>query len=445
MLHDLSLYYGTPSLPDRAFDVFCSSDSPSCEAMQAPVSTSISYSDPTTRITKRRNDPYKVVIAASSSCMDLRGRAQNTPDRQQVRSRPSDSSLQPTAPPSRTSPQPYSSPLPQTQWSEIPLPYRPRNWTESREEPFPALVPDPSYVWRLRPSTPDTGSRNSQAQPTSRTRRRPQGIRNLLGREDDETRDQPMDVSMLYPQMSPYEDRFSSYSAPDDLEFYHTRSVSQPPTASFTSMPSDFDDLPSLSIPRSPTYPPAGRRRMHSATGVGDAAFADEQEFRLFVEATAGLGPEQTFRNHQPYSSSTSSQRRPRHDSSPQPRQQLPPNSDTVSPLEETPTTMYALQQLASMPQASQEPQRQRLNTSASGLDLWLQPPGATPPTRTSVHDVSPLEELGRLGHLDDDDDELPDYAESQAQAQAHQRAEASRRAQELQRRWQQSGSRRGL
>ena len=38
-------------------------------------------------------------------------------------------------------------------------------------------------------------------------------------------------------------------------------------------------------------------------------------------------------------------------------------------------------------------------------------------------------------------EDELPDYAASQAQAQAAQRVEATRRAQELQRRWQASGS----
>ena len=41
-------------------------------------------------------------------------------------------------------------------------------------------------------------------------------------------------------------------------------------------------------------------------------------------------------------------------------------------------------------------------------------------------------------------DDELPDYATSQAQAQAHLRVEAARRAQELQQRWHLSGSQYG-
>ncbi|KAK0336922.1 hypothetical protein LTR02_007830 [Friedmanniomyces endolithicus] len=88
------------------------------------------------------------------------------------------------------------------------------------------------------------------------------------------------------------------------------------------------------------------------------------------------------------------------------------------------------------MPLASTQHSRQRLQTSASGLDLWLQPPSR------------PMS-AGAVSHSDDEDDdtndemppddELPDYAQSQAQAQAHQRAGAARRAQELQRRWHES------
>ena len=46
------------------------------------------------------------------------------------------------------------------------------------------------------------------------------------------------------------------------------------------------------------------------------------------------------------------------------------------------------------------------------------------------------LEELELEEDEGDYDDELPDYAQSQAEAQAERRAEAARRAQELQQRW---------
>jgi hypothetical protein len=49
------------------------------------------------------------------------------------------------------------------------------------------------------------------------------------------------------------------------------------------------------------------------------------------------------------------------------------------------------------------------------------------------IYNVSPIEPVGGL---DDGEDELPDYAASQAQAQEVQRVAAARRAQELQRKW---------
>ena len=64
------------------------------------------------------------------------------------------------------------------------------------------------------------------------------------------------------------------------------------------------------------------------------------------------------------------------------------------------------------------------IHASDGGLDLWVEPPSA----------VSPIEQ-----DEDENEDELPGYAESQAQAQAVQATEARRRAQELARRWQQA------
>lgn len=116
---------------------------------------------------------------------------------------------------------------------------------------------------------------------------------------------------------------------------------------------------------------------------------------------------------------------------------QSPESERLVSPLQETPTTMRALQQLAQLPhdslgsgqqdaQIAQTPSSTRRANEAAmaGVDLWIEPP--TP--AFDEDDVSPII-----------DDELPDYASSQQQAQAEQRAEATRRAQELQRRWRQS------
>jgi hypothetical protein len=75
-----------------------------------------------------------------------------------------------------------------------------------------------------------------------------------------------------------------------------------------------------------------------------------------------------------------------------------------------------------------------------------LQAPPSQP--RLTQHLSMPhISNLGPLEHWEDVpdvspiEDELPDYAASQAQAQAAQRIEATRRAQELQRRWQESGS----
>lgn len=334
---------------------------------------------------------------------------------------------------------------------------------------------------------------------------------------------------MLYPQLSPYDpNRMSTYSAPEQLEHTFPRSVSQPNSPGFapdwSALPSRTDGPTSpVGIPRSPTYPPAGRRRMRSAAGPGDAAFDDEQDFRLFVEATAGLPPDLGF---SPTQTSQSPLRRAATTQSagPSGRRQ----SEIASPTAETPTTMLALQHLAAIPQANQtyrpqrtpqaippQPQqhhapstaqlrpqatrtasqRDRLAASAAGLDLWLpspispqsqQPYSAHPsiprrPEGSSNHgiaptaatpsyaDVSPLtpaapshaagfhglgldreieRQLEELALEDDGDgygrrdydDELPDYAQSQAEAQAERRAEAARRAQELQERWLRRG-----
>lgn len=269
------------------------------------------------------------------------------------------------------------------------------------------LEADAQLPWRLQTSA----DRTELPTPTVRQRRRHVALRSA-----DMQRD-----ALLCPQLRPHS------VAGDCLP----RSVSQPNTPSFLPhTQQQYLDDPALSTmtPRSPIYPPANRRRVRSATRTGETDFTDE-EFHLFVQATAGLGAEQSYRHCDPPSNTLDvEEARFRAEDMPQPDQSM------LSPEQETPTTTWALQQVAQMPYGTYIPQQQevvasrpsmqRLETSSSGVDLWLQPPSAM---RGDDYDVSPIE------------DELPDYASSQAQAHAEQRIEAARRAQELQRRWRES------
>jgi len=348
-----------------------------------------------------------------------------------------------------------TSPLPQTQWSKIPPANRPQNYSNppEQQEFYPSGT---LHDWRLRPRIPGHALSRADPPQSLRPRRRPNVLEDLPHRQLFDTEEQIVDISLLYPQLSPYDSSASIHSAPDELE-HIPRSISKPNTPSLRLHPLQIKEPdPAHQLPRSPTYPPAGRRRMHSATGVGDAAFADEEEFRLFVQATVGLGPEQAFKVSHGQSSSSSSDGRRSRSGRISLRQLSRPDID-ASPTEMTlsPSTARALQEVAQMPGTSCQslrrvmtsvshhpggthdysrmPTRQRLQTSASGLDLWLEPPSAT--TAGSI--TEPVEDLDNLFQPEDD---LPDYASSQAQAQAAQRIEATRRAQELQRRWHASG-----
>ena len=419
--------------------------------MLAPPPAVVYYSSTTTVSEAGPVDALGVVLCGSTGRMEHRLQKQADKFRQRLQTRQSSPALQQNGSPRNSRPQPTSSPLPQTPWTDISPPYQPRSWAQPDSNLYPARQHQTAYVSSSAPWMQDSldapnDSRTSPTSPSARRRRRSRGVRDLLSRGWESPPEQLMDVTMLYPHISHYGTRLSTYSAPDELEYSNARSISQPRMSSYMPLTYPEDAPSSMGIPRSPTYPPAGRRRMHSATGVGDAAFEDEEEFRLFVEATAGLGPDQAFRHWQSESPSRSS---PRRRGSERPPLNRPVTTgDIVSPLGETPTTMYALQQLAQMPEGSHELGRQRLHTSMSGLDLWSGPPDpTTAPGSTTVSApgrVPNIEPIENFEDFEDLDDELPDYAESQAQAQAHQRAEAARRAQELQQRWQQSGARRG-
>jgi hypothetical protein len=268
---------------------------------------------------------------------------------------------------------------------------------------------------------------------TSRPKRRPRPL-------DQERLCEPSSSAMLYPQMSPY----SQPDNDDDLTHatfdYYPRSVSQPVTPGLVNTGAATHGT---YITGSATHVPVvGGMDGNTAFSASEAAFNDEHEFRLFVEATAGLGPIQSVDDYvfdSDFSRSRPVDIRASH------RAEVRP---AVSPTAETPTTIQALQHLAQMPQStpSSPPERPQLQSFGSNFDNWLQ----APPTHPRLMQQHSMPQMFANAHLNSwqdvpettpIEDELPDYAASQAQAQAAQRIEATRRAQELQRRWQQSGS----
>ncbi|RMX85960.1 hypothetical protein D0869_03431 [Hortaea werneckii] len=349
-------------------------------------------------------------------------------------------------------PSTHSSPLPQAQWSEIPLPFRPKDWVGQTHHNghFHAKESHPHP-----PATSISGQSLSRAPPATavapphKVRRRPGALRDLAQRSITATADgSDRDRTLLHPQRSHHID---DYGTIGDQSRSSPRSISQPNTPSH--LQTRFEEsqpvpTPSLGIPRSPTCPPTGRRRMYSDSGVQDDAFRNESDFRLFVEATAGLEPEQ------PPKSKPASSHYP---SDTFPPLQAPSSQlhDIVSPVAETPTTLHALQGIAQMPKSVSPPRRHRQHETPSldpiAFDLSLH--SAIPPS-SRVRPPTPRSSCSTFGggagdspfsSDEDDDEELPDYAASQAQAQAAQRVEAARRAQELQRRWEEGAKRRGF
>lgn len=333
-------------------------------------------------------------------------------------------------------PPPFTQPLPQAQWASAPA--HPPDLESLRANTPHDRVSDLASLQRTQSVGP--ASRLGTSPPgfsASRQRRKPRPL-------DQERLRQPINPSMLYPQMSPYAAPSDDFSQ-DTFEYY-PRSVSQPVTPGLPEPMTDIDSL-TTTFSRAPTYPSAGNRKSgRRESRIRDSGFDDEHQFRLFVEATAGLGPipsmDDDFSPTIP-SSSRSQGRDPsrRHGSE---------AGAISSPVAETPTTVQALQHLAQMPESTPplQPERSNLQSFGSEFDSWLQAPPShqrlaqrrSNPSMSSQ--ASPEEDWQSVPDVSPIEEELPDYAASQAQAQASHRAEATRRAQELQRRWQQSGSR---
>ncbi|OQO00551.1 hypothetical protein B0A48_13041 [Cryoendolithus antarcticus] len=320
--------------------------------------------------------------------------------------------------------QAWSSPLPQSQWSTIPAAYRPTDWQRPPSQDLRERLERPhstnNSVCGAPATTPAPASlpvRHRSTLSATRPRRRPQPL--------NEVSLAAADLSRLYPQLSPYD----PYDTVADTGTLHPsyRSVSQPST------PFRFDhdlgldtEFVHQDLLRAETYPPGERARVPRVRS--DTSFDSDQEASMFAAAMVGLDSLSPL--------STSSRQHVTHPSV---------TRESVSPIADTPRTRHALQHLASLPEISHvsEAHRQRLQASASGLDLWL--PSDSQTLRSGPH--APLDTVATLeaaiddwrGMADDDmeqEDDLPDYAASQAEAQAHQRVEAARRANELRRRW---------
>ncbi|KAF2212231.1 hypothetical protein CERZMDRAFT_84610 [Cercospora zeae-maydis SCOH1-5] len=307
----------------------------------------------------------------------------------------------------------------QQQQQKLSSEYRPHEWHDGSEGPVSPIVLTP--LPNVRPFRQFQQQIAQPAQPL-RPRGRPERFSGISGRQEDQQRMGPTDPTLLYPQMSPY-DPDSSYDNRDG-RLSAPRAISQPVTPNLrcSCEYGEETDEALNAFSRLSIAPLAPRRRPHTVINTPEAPFTDEEEFRLFVQATAGLGPASPMRGS-PIVTATDEDRRRHTVQSPSDPAQL------ASPLQQTPTTLLALQHMAQMPQqaftlprrpAEQRPAAQPIHASDGGLNLWAEPGRRD----ANGGDVSPVEE------------ELPGYAESQAQAQAVQATEARRRAQELARRW---------
>lgn len=390
--------------------------------------THISPGTPVDMPQKRLGDSIGSSLYTSASCMDLR-RSREDDDRHPWHSHQRNQTAAHQQ--QQGSAQlPYSSPLPQTQWTDVPPVYRPADWVDPDDTSPVATrqsqAVNPMSAWRALSPAPSAPS-NSKGQEKLKKRKPPRIFRKKDTAQSSQQ--QPFDVTMLYPQLSPYEpDRMSIYSAPEQLERPQQGFASQPNSPGFapnwSALPSRSEEPSPVGIPRSPTYPPAGRRRMHTTTGRENAAFEDEHDFRLFVEATAGLPPDLGFSLSRTGQSPTQTSQSPIRRAA---TTQATGRPET-SPIAETPSTMFALREMASIPQANQtyRPQRasqqaaattrqpyersqaqnvhhptrsqttrsddvnrERLAASASGLDLWLPSP-ISPEPADRAHSTPP-------------------------------------------------------
>ncbi|KAF2484209.1 hypothetical protein BDY17DRAFT_123863 [Neohortaea acidophila] len=301
-------------------------------------------------------------------------------------------------------------------------PFLLRSYETQRSRHWPGVVGMMSTAERRPVVSYSRRAREGYQDPSGRKRRALGSEGSGVAEESDQviTPISHMDLTLFVPDASSSTNRWSTYSAPDEL---------------MTPTPND----PYLHLC---TRDPAHRstttmRRMHSTTAVPDRnTFASDEDFMLFAFATTGLGSEPPFAPT-PSSPHISSLRASiPHSRVSVPCRQLPSPLEAVSPM--TPAA-HPLSSLRDIPHASAPHYSGAPPTSQPFLDQRASQIAAN---YSSSCDVSPLE---------DDVDFVaynvrppPGYEESQGQIQSDRRLEAARRAQDLQQRWRLSGSRRG-
>ncbi|KAK4976521.1 hypothetical protein LTR66_010848 [Elasticomyces elasticus] len=329
-----------------------------------------------------------------------------------------------------------TAPLAQTEWADLPLPYRPVNWSERCR-----ASSTPPFAWRLRPppqshfpGEPPLSGQSSESRKTRAKRLR--SLIPVLGNASEERGNQARSqTSFLIPSQphtwAHFPDPISSGIMDFDLR---PRAVSQPNTPSWTAADrqySDFTEYDSqpLRIPREPRL------------GTAEEAFTDERELHLFAAATSGVSPDQDFApqlSHHRRPSSTSCETR---NLGAQSRGN--PELGAFSPVNDTPTTVYARQTIGSLPGAFQTTRADLPDSTRRISYLQLEPDGEFDPWQ----DPTAAQLRVRPDAFDADDesvstveDEPPNYVQSQLEAARQARRKAAARAEELQRRWVLSG-----
>ncbi|KAK4988418.1 hypothetical protein LTR50_003932 [Elasticomyces elasticus] len=206
----------------------------------------------------------------------------------------------------------------------------------------------------------------------------------------------------------------------DSIEHHRLRSTTK----------SEYDSQP-LRIPREPRL------------GTAEEAFADERELHLFAAATSGVSPDQHFAPQR----ISSHHRRPSSTSceignlGAQSRGN--PELGAFSPVNDTPTTVYARQTISSLPGAFQTTRADLPDSSRRISYLQLEPDGEfdlwQDPTTAQLH-VRPEAFDADDESVSTVEDEPPNYVQSQLEAARQARRKAAARAEELQRRWVLSG-----
>lgn len=231
-----------------------------------------------------------------------------------------------------------------------------------------------------------------------------------------------MERAVSHQQASPPTEYFDmSFADPGPTTTWIPRASQTFPQTSWE--PSPIESQPasrfSRQPPRADTAPASTRRPPAARQQSGADSFDSPEDFHLFVEATSGFSSSGF--------SLTSPQTPPR--SRPQPfsyqaAPQLPPLPQLIVPPPEPPQPPREAQH-SYYHQQHHHPDYYQYGMSHSAVE---------PTTSQSF-----AQSLDRIGSYDDEappDDELPDYAQSQADAQAARRREAAQRAAELERQW---------